>query len=271
MESLASIAESVTRRTPQWESVLAECALAFIPELTDAPEAPGPVLAEFCSAHPDQATKIYAWLDRRRSESDQERARRERNEAVVQEYTQVLHLVEPEIPDHPLDFGQFHPRPKHPDVRKALELTRDWMEHRGAGLLTLSGPPGVGKSHLAIAAARALMLGGKTVVYRTEAVLVRELQAGIKTNCCEQVLAELCEVPWLILDEMFISGIGAWTAAHIDTLVNARWEHSETLRTLITTNAVGEQLSPRIASRLSDVLRAKTVVIRASDYRRERR
>ena len=75
------------------------------------------------------------------------------------------------------------------------------------------------------------------IAYRTESQFVAELQGGIRTNSNERILGELCQVPWLVLDEMFISGVGNWTTGKLDELIHARWEGAGPLRTLITTNA----------------------------------
>jgi DNA replication protein DnaC len=230
---------------------------------------PKTVLAEVCQSDPDKANLIYAYLYSRRRETPDERIRRERHEEVLHsEFMGFLQGVDSCIPRSRLDFDGFVKRPKFPDVQTALKLVQDWMAGLTPGLVTLSGGTGVGKSHLAIAAARQLAAVRKPLAYRTEAQFVAEIQGGIKNNSSDHVLGELCQVPWLVLDEMFISGIGNWTAAKLDGLIQARWEGAETLRTLITTNAISKDLSPRISSRLGDIRKGKTLIIHADDWRR---
>lgn len=265
MLGLRATLQGIRRTDDAWVDVLYRCAEHFLMDFDGVSQNPRHRLAEFCEANPARRDEVYAWLAQHDAESDADRVRRERNQNIVDQYTRMLHLVEPGVPEY--DPGPFRDRPESV-VQQARQLVDDWQERLTPGLVTLSGPPGTGKSHLAIRACQRLSEDGKVVVYRAESHLVRELQEGIRTNTTEEYLDELCQVPWLVLDEMFISGIGAWTQAHIDTLINARWENSEVVRTLVTTNAVGEQISPRIASRLSDVRKAKTLVVRASDYRR---
>jgi DNA replication protein DnaC len=137
-------------------------------------------------------------------------------------------------------------------------------------LLTLAGPVGCGKSHLAIAAARQLAAQGESIIYREEPNLIAELQRGLADHICEAVLEEIMVVPWLVIDDLGVTALGDWGKGVIDRIVNARWERSGTKRTLITTNLLDSEMPHRTASRLSDTQLASFMVITASDYRRNR-
>jgi hypothetical protein len=54
----------------------------------------------------------------------------------------------------------------------------------------------------------------------------------------------------------------------MDSLIDARWQGSGPLRTLITTNLVSSELPVRIASRLGDTTLGVAVPIQATDWRR---
>jgi len=182
-----------------------------------------------------------------------------------------LRGVNPGIPVVERRLVEFLERPEWPDVQEAREAVEDWLKHLGPGLLTLSGGPGCGKSHLAIAAAQQLFGEEAAVCYREEPVLMTELQGRISDNTAEEMLQEVLVVPWLIIDDLGVAALGDWGREKMDRLVNARWENSEALRTLITTNLLREQMPVRIASRLGDAKLARAVKVEASDYRPERR
>jgi len=269
MESLGNTLRNITRHSQAWLSLFDECADQFLPDLGGEANARD-ALAAFCEANPDRADEIYNWLYSRRLESPQERFRRERHQELVVALTGGLSHLEPGIPRWSLEFDDFQIRPEFPTVQQAFKLVQNWVDVEPPGILTLSGSPGVGKSHLAIAAVRQLASLGKAVIYRTEAQLVSEIQESVRTHNGEELIAEYCEVPWLVLDEMFMVGLGEWSSSRLDWIINSRWENESDVRTLVTTNAVASQIPPRIASRLGDVRRASTIVIQARDYRREK-
>ena len=179
-----------------------------------------------------------------------------------------LHGINPSIPTVERTFAKFIVRPDWPDVQKAYVAVNAWVRGVGPGLLTLTGPTGCGKSHLAIAAAQVLFAHDKPVIYREEAALIQELQQHIRDNTVEQALQEFMEVPWLIIDDLGLAALGDWAKERMDRLLNRRWESVEWCRTLITTNLISDELPVRIASRLGDVTKASAIAIQASDYRR---
>lgn len=147
-----------------------------------------------------------------------------------------------------------------------------WSNGSGPGMLLLGGIPGTGKTHLAKAAYASLAAKGRDVFYRTEPGMINNLQAAIQQKNVEAVVEEISTVPWLIIDDYGRAATGDWGKAQIDSIIDARWETADAVRTLFTTNLDGEQLeqlSPRIASRMSDRTRALRVAMGkdAKDYR----
>lgn len=198
---------------------------------------------------------------------DEERARRK---AEADAFYQALQGIEPGIPEDapsfedPFEFTS-------PTVREAFHATREWALGMGPGLLALAGPPGVGKTHLAKAASRKVRDLGRTVVWRIESRLLREIQECMNRGSSgamtvKQMQDEFESVPWLVIDEFGGAPTGNWGSGVMDDLVNARWDNSG-LRTLLTSNLTSAEMPVRIASRLKDGARARAIVIRADDYR----
>lgn len=167
-------------------------------------------------------------------------------------------------------FENFLPRPGFPALAAALQAVQGWVRGKSPYLLTLAGPPGVGKSHLASASLNAMLKDRRYFMFRTEGDILERLHAAIGGGeaSVETELKRYMEVPVLILDELGGQAISEWDKAWMDRLIDARWRGVESQkRTLITTNLVGGQLPARMASRLKDVRRGAVVVMNASDYR----
>ena len=179
--------------------------------------------------------------------------------------------LSPGLPPDARGFGDFHISDEYPKLVEALVATIDWVHGEGPGLLTLAGDPGVGKTHLANAAAHRLSSMGFPIIYRTEGGLIAELQQLMSQQGPETAIQELLTVPWLVIDDLGATALGHWGVGTIDRIVNARWEGSGWLRTLITTNFSSKDLPERIASRLGDITKGRAVAIQAPDYRRSAR
>lgn len=91
----------------------------------------------------------------------------------------------------------------NPQVPKALILdlatTRFVREHGG---LLLLGPPGTGKSHLAIALTVAAIQAGYTALYRSAFDLAQDLAEAQATGTRKELIAQLCKVDLLVLEDL---------------------------------------------------------------------
>jgi len=159
----------------------------------------------------------------------------------------------------------------HADSKEGRDAVLRWARSTGPPILILAGPPGGGKTHLAIAAATALVKGHNQVVYRREQDLVADLRRRSLSDKTDQAaLAEYGWAPWLILDEFGGARGTPFAAEMLDQLIDYRWRGAEsgTCRTLATTNLFAEDHEERIASRMNDTRYVMTVKMKVPDYRR---
>lgn len=170
----------------------------------------------------------------------------------------------PPIPGKLKKLETFLHRPAYPVVSIAEAATRAWLEGDTPNL-TLVGPPGVGKTHLAEAAVAVLAGKGRPVAYFTEPQLIAWIRRGIQDNSVDLRMDAVSMVEWLVLDDLGMQGVSDFDRGKIDELVNRRW--TEGLKTLVTSNLLAKDMPPRIASRLSDLEKAVVISINAADYR----
>jgi DNA replication protein DnaC len=104
----------------------------------------------------------------------------------------------------------------------ALAAGDSWLE-KGANLLAF-GPPGTGKSHLAVALGLALVENGWRVLFTRTTDLVQKLQAARRDLQLEAAIAKLDKYHLLILDDIaYVTKDQAETSV-IFELISARYE-----------------------------------------------
>ncbi len=172
-------------------------------------------------------------------------------------------------------------------------FARDYPAGTDSGLL-LMGPCGAGKTHLAVAALKQLLLRGHDGLFYDYRELLKEIQASYnpESQATEMgVLEPVLSAELLLLDDLGASKPSAWALETVGHILNTRY--NERRVTLLTTNyldtavgspepvrlpsgqavapareeALADRIGQRIRSRLYEMCR--TVELVAPDYRKE--
>jgi DNA replication protein DnaC len=176
-------------------------------------------------------------------------------------------------------------------------FARDYPAGPDTGLL-LMGPCGAGKTHLAVAALRQIVLRGHTGLFYDYRELLKEIQGSYNPESQTSelgVLEPVLTADVLLLDDLGASKPSPWALETVGHILNSRY--NERRITLLTTNyldttgpnqmppprrpqlpsgqavsaaredSLTDRLGMRIRSRLYEMCR--TVEVFAPDYRRE--
>jgi chromosomal replication initiation ATPase DnaA len=138
--------------------------------------------------------------------------------------------------------------------------------------LTISGQPGTGKTHLALAIAWEWLESRRgTVAYWQVETLLDALRSGYEhkqgENGCE-TYAELHFVKnctLLVLDDLGAEKATDWSTAKLDEVIDHRYVNR--LATVVTLNVIDEALPPRLADRLYE---GANFVLDVPSFRRRR-
>jgi len=153
------------------------------------------------------------------------------------------------------------------NLSSVKSTVKEWATQPG-GWLTLFGGTGVGKTHLAAAAANERLAAGDRVCFAVVPELLDVLRASYRDDgeaSFESIFRSLKEVDLLILDDLGAHQSTEWASEKLYQLCASRYLRSAP--TLITMNVLPDDLDPRLASRLLDSQRGVALHVKAKDYR----
>jgi DNA replication protein DnaC len=156
-----------------------------------------------------------------------------------------------------------------PGIQAAYLHARSFAR-RPVGWLTLRGPYGCGKTHLAAAIAHEVLAHDVPVLFVVVPDLLDHLRATFRPDS-EASYDERFELvrtaALLVLDDVGTESGTAWTREKLYQLVNHRY--NERMPTVFTSNVQLDALDGRIVSRMHDTgIGAEIVHIQTHDYRR---
>jgi DNA replication protein DnaC len=154
-------------------------------------------------------------------------------------------------------------RPPVTDIDQGIvRAVRDYCgridEHLDAGRgLWLMGPPGTGKTTLAMLASKAASEAGRSVAIYSLPRLLNEIRDTHRAERSHvDLLDRLAAVDLLHVDDVGAERSTDWVLEELYSIVNARYEEQRSM--LITTNIMDrdelcEQITPRTVSRLTEM------------------
>ena len=150
-----------------------------------------------------------------------------------------------------------------PMVRQHVE---EWTA-QPSGWLVMVGETGVGKTHLAAAAAAQRLHAGDSVCFAVVPELLDALRASYSRGdvSFEALFAFVKNVDLLVLDDLGAQQTTDWANDKIYQLCGYRYTRA--LSTVITMNDLPDEFPPRLASRIMDTQRNLALRLNASDYR----
>jgi len=183
-----------------------------------------------------------------------------------------------------LENFEVHEPSLHAPLAVAREWVERWPDRTEHGLLFL-GPPGTGKTHLAVGIARDLALRKSArILFKEQRELLKEIQATFDAGSGRteaEVLEPVLDVEVLVLDDLGAGRTSPWARDVMHDVIASRYNRG--LPLILTSNrATGEGdsagLAPReeltLQDRLGEALMSRVfemclvVPVAAKDFRR---
>lgn len=165
------------------------------------------------------------------------------------------------------DLRQTELEREHSDnLRRAMEIAHAFVTTT-SGWLTLTGPFGCGKTHLAAAIANERARLGHTALFIVVPDLLDHLRAAFSPQSTvpyDKRFDEVRRAPFLVLDDLGTESATPWAQEKIYQLFNYRYVSR--LPTVITTAKPIEALDAKLRTRMLDITRSTIFGITAPSY-----
>ncbi len=165
---------------------------------------------------------------------------------------------------------------KNPTMREAFDAATLWGEGAGPPFLVLAGQIGVGKTHLAVAAAQRCVEREAGALYLIVPDWLDSLRAtqrprpwtdGDDRDDRLDVLMQRAKAyPCVVFDDLGADRQTDFAREKLYQVLNDRWRAERA--TLITTNAPADTFDERLQSRMQDTRLSRVVGCRGADMRR---
>lgn len=129
--------------------------------------------------------------------------------------------------------------------------------------LGLYGAAGLGKSHLAAAIVNEFTARGVGAIYTGVVEMLAKIKAAFDTHGNEGIVARLCDMPMLVLDDLGKEQLTEWSASTLYRIVNRRYEND--LPLIVTCNRSLADLSVMQVGRAADRRVDEHVVVATID------
>lgn len=172
-----------------------------------------------------------------------------------------------------MTFATFRPQgfglpPRQQEIlQRAFDLAQKFAEDP-AGWLVLSGPPGVGKSHLAAAIANHRLEEGHPVLFISVPDLLDHLREALSPDSdtdYEESFEAVRTAPLLVFDDLGMGTLSPWAQEKLYQIFNYR--SLARLPTVIVTPHYLEDLEERLRSWLQDPSLSQIYRIEVRDFR----
>lgn len=206
------------------------------------------------------------------SEQEQQEEQKKRTEKRRREIVEALledsHL--PQLYKQELTFETFEAKTEI--QKRALAAAKEfscyeytdeqWETSTHYWSLTLHGPCGTGKTHLAVAIALYWIGNELPSLFWNVPDLLTALRRGFQDDSYFELLERVRQIDVLVLDDLGMEKTTDWASEQIDAIIECRYRNKRD--TVVTTNLSFSKLPRRVASRLSEGI---TVCVTGNDYR----